>query len=1196
MRPTTYINQKLQTRRLKRIDSFLKLKIHAFVANHFSTWLLLALAWMITPSIQAQNDIVLQDVVLGQADVSAPSSITLKDGFKAVEGSNFHAFIGTSQAVANPYTVPAPSASSTPPAGTQGINYIKSITYRETETTVPTSSFKNLEEIQYIDGLGRPVQSIAVGASPLGNDIIQPILYDDFGREAIKTLPYTDNKSGDFRTSVTEATVNTYYNTSTPAGIIADPKAYTKIGFDNSPLNRVISQTGPGDAWSSKPVTINYLTNTDTKPGWTLTGNYTYTAFNYDASTLYVNETIDEDGHKAREYKDKQGRVVLKESLLGTTWLRTAYIYDDFGLLRCVVPPLASNPNTEQDLCYYYLYDSRNRMVEKKIPGGGTIKLAYDQRDRLRCTQNSLQAATNDWSFTKYDELNRPVMTGIVNYTLEITTAVTSGVMNETRNNLIANKGYTNQSFPTTGSEIQTVTYYDDYDFITVLSLSDSLNSTKYSDTYNFASKIDYTAKGRVTGAMTKVLTNASETYTIPKTELYSTVYYDKYGHVLRSISENHLKGKDVISNQYEDITYQITQTKQEHYKGAEAITILKSFEYDHTGRLLATRLKVNSQAEITESAMQYNEVGKLVTKYLHSDLTTGSRTFLQKEDFQYNIRGWLTKINDPALTSDNDLFGMQLCYSNTDGMTGLTPLYNGNIAGMHWKIKNDIHRGYSFSYDMLNRLTNASYGDGTSLTGNTNAFQEEMPSGGYDANGNIKWLKRKYHGTLIDDLTYTYYTKSNRLQSIVDAGTANSEVNDYPGSTTQNYTYDSNGNMHFDPSKNLTFTYYPTLNLPNQVDFGDGSLLFYDYAANGTKLIKHAKPHAGTILQENITHYIGNIIYDVGKLSYILTDEGRMITYDEGSDRRFLYEYNLKDHLGNNRVTFMGTNLGGAIDVAQTTNYYPFGLVMNQGGNTKPTNQKNKYLYNGKELQDDKMTSESMNLYDYGKRFYDPQIGRFTTIDRIAGEFPYWTPYAYAANSPILNKDLDGLEPANTMFYYANQAQAYIDAKAQRGEKPNPEVVKEMQKSDANVAKTFTTVASFVVPISRIGYLGYAAATAAKGFNVYRATAEVFLLQGPLLYKATSDVLDGDVKGSTMPSIILYEGGYDKAASIIDLPVEIRELIESHQINSIEEIVNIAKDLIKEEKDKKNNEASTKEEKKSNSQSNTKKKKDEKE
>jgi len=133
------------------------------------------------------------------------------------------------------------------------------------------------------------------------------------------------------------------------------------------------------------------------------------------------------------------------------------------------------------------------------------------------------------------------------------------------------------------------------------------------------------------------------------------------------------------------------------------------------------------------------------------------------------------------------------------------------------------------------------------------------------------------------------------------------------------------------------------------------------------------------------------------------------MITYGDGANRRFLYEYNLKDHLGNNRVTFMGTSLGGAIDVAQTTNYYPFGLVMNQGGNTKPTNQKNKYLYNGKELQDDKMTAEALNLYDYGARFYDPQIGRWTTPDPLAEKYFNWSSYVYVINNPIKIIDPNG-------------------------------------------------------------------------------------------------------------------------------------------------------------------------------------------
>ena len=47
----------------------------------------------------------------------------------------------------------------------------------------------------------------------------------------------------------------------------------------------------------------------------------------------------------------------------------------------------------------------------------------------------------------------------------------------------------------------------------------------------------------------------------------------------------------------------------------------------------------------------------------------------------------------------------------------------------------------------------------------------------------------------------------------------------------------------------------------------------------------------------------------------------------------------------------------------------------------------------------------------DYGRRFYDPQIGRFTTIDPLAEHFPWMTCYQYASNNPVKNIDLDGLE-----------------------------------------------------------------------------------------------------------------------------------------------------------------------------------------
>ena len=101
---------------------------------------------------------------------------------------------------------------------------------------------------------------------------------------------------------------------------------------------------------------------------------------------------------------------------------------------------------------------------------------------------------------------------------------------------------------------------------------------------------------------------------------------------------------------------------------------------------------------------------------------------------------------------------------------------------------------------------------------------------------------------------------------------------------------------------------------------------------------------------------------------------------------------------------------------VTQTTNYYPFGLAITTTGTSK-----NKYLYNGKEIQ------PSNNFYDYGARMYDASVGRWFLVDpltkfdygsyqinEIFGEIkqhPSETPYSYVFNNPVAYFDLFGFD-----------------------------------------------------------------------------------------------------------------------------------------------------------------------------------------
>ncbi|SHF16140.1 RHS repeat-associated core domain-containing protein [Chryseobacterium vrystaatense] len=135
---------------------------------------------------------------------------------------------------------------------------------------------------------------------------------------------------------------------------------------------------------------------------------------------------------------------------------------------------------------------------------------------------------------------------------------------------------------------------------------------------------------------------------------------------------------------------------------------------------------------------------------------------------------------------------------------------------------------------------------------------------------------------------------------------------------------------------------------------------------------------------------------YENGTLKFFPTAEG-YFNFETGK-----YVYNYTDHLGNTRLSYFKN--GSGAEIIEESNYYPFGLK-HEGYNVLSGNPAYKYKYNGKELQES-------GMYDYGTRFYMPEIGRWGVIDSAAEYFPEIAPYAYVVNDPIGYIDNDGEMP----------------------------------------------------------------------------------------------------------------------------------------------------------------------------------------
>ncbi len=412
--------------------------------------------------------------------------------------------------------------------------------------------------------------------------------------------------------------------------------------------------------------------------------------------------------------------------------------------------------------------------------------------------------------------------------------------------------------------------------------------------------------------------------------------------------------------------------------------------------------------------------------------------------------------------------------YTLPSSTTGAN-LFNGNISSMLTNVPmlySGIPFLYGYNYDQLNRITamdafkvvNGS-GNIISLTG-TDEYKERAS---YDPNGNIRTYLR--NGTTsggntlaMDNLTYQYEKNSsgqltsNRLRYVHDQVADANYGNDLDNQTTStlsqvqgdnasgtsydNYYYDDIGNPYTDRKAgvyNQFFNVYGKISAVYRTGNIYSVAYFYDpagnrnstfitgrdnYVSNSTYYVRDASGNVMSVYKKSDTsHLIQTEIPVYGSSRIGVLNVNLDVQYPVSTTSTIFTRGNkffeLSNHLGNVLATVSDKKVAVSAnsniidyysaDVVTANDYYAFGMQM-PGRSYTQQNSTYRYGFNGKE--NDNQVKGDGNQQDYGMRIYDPRVGRFLSVDPLTKEYPWWTPYQFAGNMPIVAVDIDGMEP----------------------------------------------------------------------------------------------------------------------------------------------------------------------------------------
>lgn len=465
-----------------------------------------------------------------------------------------------------------------------------------------------------------------------------------------------------------------------------------------------------------------------------------------------------------------------------------------------------------------FSYNSIGQVVEASSADQGISQFLYRKDGQLRFSQNGVQATQGVFSYTNYDDIGRPIESGVA-------VEKTGLLYFSNLSNFVDDPDVLNNHDK---KEVQKTVYdITDPGLYTLLTTKGcNLVTDDYTQTF-------------VAGNVVKTSTEFPST----STTWYS---YDIQGRVKWTVQKiNGMSCYKTIDYSYDPATGLVSKVDFQKHDASERF--VHKYSYNEAGHIIMASTSRDGMNFDEQASYYYKESGELARTVLAQDL--------QGIDYVYNLDGQLKAINHPSLNSSNDpgndgngngipadVFGIAIDYYNGDyARTGTpTPVaqqnlngvdqFNGSIKGLRYKTSgfssaSGDFQTYMYQYDKNDWLKSATYGSG-GLTNNSGAYNVTFTpdtnndyniSGlNYDSNGNIQNLKRNGYtdsngDNSMDDFSYSY--EGNRLQTVNDTGD-NTDPNRYDDLKDQdsngapNYIYNAMGQLITDVAEKVIYEY----------------------------------------------------------------------------------------------------------------------------------------------------------------------------------------------------------------------------------------------------------------------------------------------------------------------------------------------------------------------------------------------------